>query len=36
MAADPPRWLKPGDQVEITIEAIGTLRNPVLAEGDAD
>jgi 2-keto-4-pentenoate hydratase/2-oxohepta-3-ene-1,7-dioic acid hydratase in catechol pathway len=36
MAADPPRWLRPGDQVEITIEAIGTLRNPVLAEGDAN
>ncbi len=33
MAADPPRWLKPGDQVAITIEGIGTLRNPVLAEG---
>jgi 2-keto-4-pentenoate hydratase/2-oxohepta-3-ene-1,7-dioic acid hydratase in catechol pathway len=33
MAADPPRWLKPGDQVEITIEAIGTLCNPVQAEG---
>jgi 2-keto-4-pentenoate hydratase/2-oxohepta-3-ene-1,7-dioic acid hydratase in catechol pathway len=33
MAADPPRWLKPGDQVEITIEGIGTLRNPVVAEG---
>jgi 2-keto-4-pentenoate hydratase/2-oxohepta-3-ene-1,7-dioic acid hydratase in catechol pathway len=35
MAADPPRWLKPGDQVEITIEGIGRLRNPVLAEGCA-
>jgi 2-keto-4-pentenoate hydratase/2-oxohepta-3-ene-1,7-dioic acid hydratase in catechol pathway len=33
MAADPPRWLKPGDQVAITIEGIGTLRNPVVAEG---
>ena len=33
MAADPPRWLKPGDLVEVTIEAIGTLRNPVVAEG---
>ncbi len=33
MAANPPRWLKPGDQVEITIEGIGTLRNPVVAEG---
>ena len=35
MAADPPRLLKHGDQVEITIEAIGTLRNPVLAEGSS-
>jgi 2-keto-4-pentenoate hydratase/2-oxohepta-3-ene-1,7-dioic acid hydratase in catechol pathway len=33
MAAVPPRWLKAGDQVEITIEGIGTLRNPVVAEG---
>jgi 2-keto-4-pentenoate hydratase/2-oxohepta-3-ene-1,7-dioic acid hydratase in catechol pathway len=36
MAADPPRWLKPGDQVAITIEGIGTLRNPVVAEGVGD
>jgi 2-keto-4-pentenoate hydratase/2-oxohepta-3-ene-1,7-dioic acid hydratase in catechol pathway len=35
MAANPPRWLKPGDQVEITIEGIGTLSNPVVAEGSA-
>jgi 2-keto-4-pentenoate hydratase/2-oxohepta-3-ene-1,7-dioic acid hydratase in catechol pathway len=33
MAADPPRWLKPGDQVAITIEGIGRLCNPVVAEG---
>ena len=26
---DPPRFLKPGDVVEITIEPIGTLSNPV-------
>jgi 2-keto-4-pentenoate hydratase/2-oxohepta-3-ene-1,7-dioic acid hydratase in catechol pathway len=32
MAADPPRWLKPGDRVEVSIEAIGTLSNPVVAE----
>jgi 2-keto-4-pentenoate hydratase/2-oxohepta-3-ene-1,7-dioic acid hydratase in catechol pathway len=32
MAADPPRWLKPGDRVNVTIEAIGTLSNPVQAE----
>jgi 2-keto-4-pentenoate hydratase/2-oxohepta-3-ene-1,7-dioic acid hydratase in catechol pathway len=32
MAAKPPRWLTPGDQVSIEIEAIGTLSNPVAAE----
>jgi 2-keto-4-pentenoate hydratase/2-oxohepta-3-ene-1,7-dioic acid hydratase in catechol pathway len=32
MGADPPRWLQPGDEVRITIEAIGTLRNPVISE----
>jgi 2-keto-4-pentenoate hydratase/2-oxohepta-3-ene-1,7-dioic acid hydratase in catechol pathway len=25
----PPRWLQPGNVVEITISKIGTLRNPV-------
>ena len=29
---DPPRLLKPGDEVSITIEGIGTLTNPVVAE----
>jgi 2-keto-4-pentenoate hydratase/2-oxohepta-3-ene-1,7-dioic acid hydratase in catechol pathway len=29
---DPPRWLTPGQTVEIEIAAIGTLRNPVVAE----
>jgi 2-keto-4-pentenoate hydratase/2-oxohepta-3-ene-1,7-dioic acid hydratase in catechol pathway len=28
----PPVFLKPGDVVEITIEGLGTLRNPVVAE----
>jgi 2-keto-4-pentenoate hydratase/2-oxohepta-3-ene-1,7-dioic acid hydratase in catechol pathway len=28
----PPVWLKPGDIVEIEVEKIGTLRNPVVAE----
>ena len=28
-ARTPPRWLENGDVVEITIEGIGTLRNPV-------
>lgn len=32
MAADPPRWLRPGDTVAIEIEAIGRLENPVEAE----
>ena len=29
---DPPRLLSPGDEVAITIEGIGTLTNPVIAE----
>jgi 2-keto-4-pentenoate hydratase/2-oxohepta-3-ene-1,7-dioic acid hydratase in catechol pathway len=32
MAADPPRWLMPGDRVSVTIEGIGTLSNPVVSE----
>lgn len=28
----PPRWLRPGEEVVIEIEKIGTLRNPVVAE----
>jgi 2-keto-4-pentenoate hydratase/2-oxohepta-3-ene-1,7-dioic acid hydratase in catechol pathway len=28
-ARNPPRWLMDGDLVEITIEGLGTLRNPV-------
>jgi 2-keto-4-pentenoate hydratase/2-oxohepta-3-ene-1,7-dioic acid hydratase in catechol pathway len=32
MARDPRRWLKPGDTVNIEIEKIGTLTNPVKAE----
>ena len=32
MAANPPRWLAPGDTVEIEIERIGTLTNPVVRE----
>jgi 2-keto-4-pentenoate hydratase/2-oxohepta-3-ene-1,7-dioic acid hydratase in catechol pathway len=26
---NPPRYLKPGDRVAVTIEPIGTLENPV-------
>jgi len=28
----PPRWLRPGEEVVIDIEKIGTLRNPVIAD----
>ena len=31
-ARTPPVWMKPGDRVEIEIERIGTLANPVVAE----
>jgi 2-keto-4-pentenoate hydratase/2-oxohepta-3-ene-1,7-dioic acid hydratase in catechol pathway len=26
---DPPKWLKPGDRVEVTVDGIGTLSNPI-------
>lgn len=29
---DPPRWLRPGDAIEIEIAGIGVLRNEVVAE----
>ena len=32
MARNPPRWLKPGDNVTIDIEKIGSLTNPVILE----
>lgn len=32
MAAQPPRWLRPGDHVTIEIEKIGSLSNPVILE----
>lgn len=32
MAQKPPRWLRPGDRVEIEIESIGILANPVKNE----
>jgi 2-keto-4-pentenoate hydratase/2-oxohepta-3-ene-1,7-dioic acid hydratase in catechol pathway len=32
MAANPPRWLKPGDSVTIEIDRIGALINPVALE----
>jgi 2-keto-4-pentenoate hydratase/2-oxohepta-3-ene-1,7-dioic acid hydratase in catechol pathway len=33
MARKPPVWLKPGDSVEVEIDHLGTLTNPVVAEG---
>ena len=32
-ARTPPVWMKPGDIIEIEIEQIGVLRNPIVAEG---
>lgn len=29
MGLNPPQWLKPGDEVEVNITKIGTLRNGV-------
>lgn len=31
MARTPPRWLRPGDVVEVEIDGVGLLRNPVVA-----
>lgn len=31
-ARTPPVWMKAGDSIEVEIEGIGTLRNPVVAE----
>jgi len=31
-ARRPPRWLRPGDEVVISITGLGELRNPVIAE----
>lgn len=33
---DPPQWLVPGDVVEVTATALGTLRNTVVDEFDAE
>ena len=30
---DPPRWLAPGDVVEVEVSGVGTLSNPVVDEG---
>lgn len=29
---DPPRWLKPGDVIEMSVAEIGTLRNAIVGE----
>jgi 2-keto-4-pentenoate hydratase/2-oxohepta-3-ene-1,7-dioic acid hydratase in catechol pathway len=31
-ARKPPLWLKPDDVVEVEVEGVGVLRNPVIAE----
>ena len=32
-ARKPPLWMKPGDRVEVEVEGIGVLANPIVAEG---
>ena len=32
-ARKPQRWLRAGDVVALTIEGLGTLENPVIAQG---
>ncbi len=34
-ARTPPAWMKPGDRVEVEVEGIGILANPVVAESKA-
>lgn len=33
LGRNPKRWLKPGETVTVTIEGLGSLTNPVIAEG---
>lgn len=33
-ARNPPLWLKPGDVVEVEVEGVGALRNPIVAEAN--
>lgn len=35
VARTPPVFLQPGDQMEVEIEGLGVLRNPVVADADA-
>src|SRR5690606_24775980 len=32
LARTPPLWMQPGDRVEVTIDAVGTLANEVVGE----
>ncbi len=32
MGRKPPRWLRPGDNVTVTLQGLGSLQNPVTAE----
>jgi 2-keto-4-pentenoate hydratase/2-oxohepta-3-ene-1,7-dioic acid hydratase in catechol pathway len=32
LGRNPKRWLKPGETVTITVEGLGSLTNPVVAE----
>jgi len=32
-ARNPPVWMKAGDTIAIDIEKVGTLSNPIAAEG---
>ena len=31
----PPLWMQPGDVIEVDVTGVGTLRNPIVAEGSA-
>lgn len=33
VAREPPRFLEPGDVVEVSVESVGTIRNRVVADG---
>lgn len=33
-ARDPKIWMKPGDRIEVEIDRLGTLSNPIVEEGD--
>ena len=33
-ARKPPVWMRPGDVVEVEVDGVGTLRNPIVAEAD--